>query len=59
MRPAHNQLARQHCGNLLLLLLLLQLLLVLQQLLLLLMQPLRSCQRGRQLPAQLPLLLLL
>ena len=58
MRPAHNQLARQHCGNLLLLLLLL-LLLVLQQLLLLLMQPLRSCQRGRQLPAQLPLLLLL
>ena len=58
MRPAHNQLARQHCGNLLLLLLLL-LLLVLQLLLLLLMQPLRSCQRGRQLPAQLPLLLLL
>jgi len=58
MRPAHNQLARQHCGNLLLLLLLL-LLLVLQLLQLLLMQPLRSRQRGCQLPAQLPLLLLL
>ena len=46
MRPAHNQLARQHCGNLLLLLLLLlllQLLLVLLVLQLLLMQPLRSC----------------